>query len=107
MFNLKMIKIMKYFLQIAIINKISLYAANLEIGFYYLIYYIGPKYFNLQKSVLYTEKSVFGQIITFNKNKIISKKLITAIPNIKYNQVMNKTSNIELLNMKVLTIIKT
>lgn len=70
MFNLKMIEMIKYSLQTVNIDEISLCATGLEVCFYHLIHYIGPEYFNTQKSVLYTENSVVSQVITLNKNEI-------------------------------------
>lgn len=64
-------KTMKYSLPITNIDKIGLCAAGLEVRLYYLVYYIGPEYFNVQKRVLYVEKSVIGQVISLSKKKMI------------------------------------
>lgn len=71
MFHLKIIKMIRYFLLFANINKINLYITSLKVNFYYLIHYISSKYFNKQISVLYTEKLVIDQVVIFNNNKII------------------------------------
>ena len=97
MSNPKIIEMMKYFLLFANINKISLCMIVLKMHFHYLVYHIGPDYFNVQKSVLYMEKSVFGQVIILNKSSITQKRcLVTVVPNIKYDQAMNKIFNVEL-----------
>lgn len=54
MFNLEIIKIIRYFLLIANINKMTLFTASIKMHFfYYLAFFIGQKYFNILKSVLY------------------------------------------------------
>lgn len=55
---------------IANIDKISLYTVSLDVRFYHLVHHIGPKHFNIQKSVLYIEKSVVGQVITRSKSEM-------------------------------------
>lgn len=95
-------KTMRYFLSITNIDKIGLCAAGLKMRLYHLVHYIGPEYVNVQKSVLYVEKSVIGQVISLSKKKMMRKKnLLTATPNIKYDQVMSKTFNAGLCGMKM------
>lgn len=79
-------KMIKYFLPITYINEISLSVAGWKIFFHHLIHHIGPEFFNTQKSVLYMEKSVIGQVIILNKSKVTWKIIsMIATPNIKYN----------------------
>ena len=108
MFNLKMIGMMRCSLLTANIDEIGLCVANLEVHFHHLVPHIGPKHFNVQKSVLYTEKSVVGQVIILNKSEITRKRsLVIATPNIRHNQTMSGTSNAGLQNMMLLMMIKT
>lgn len=89
------------------INKIDLCAIQLKIHFYCLIHHINLKYFNIYKNILYIKKSVVGQDIIFNKNKITEKKsLITTTLKRSYDEVMSKNSNVKLRCIKVLTIIQ-
>lgn len=67
-----------------------------------------PKTFQRTKSVLYIEKSAAGQVIISSKSMMTSKRcLITATADIKYNQVISKTSNAESQSIKALTMIIT
>ena len=71
----------------------------------YLVSYL--HYSNAQKSALYNEKAVVGQVITFNGSMMTWKKsLVIATLSIKYNQVMSKTYNIRSRSIKVLIIMK-
>ena len=67
MFNFKMIGIMRCSLPTANIDEIGLYMADLKVHFYHLVSHIGSKHFNVRRSVLYTEKSVVGQVIILSK----------------------------------------
>ena len=108
MFNLKMIGMMRCSLSTANIDEIGLCAADLEAHFYHLVSHIGPEHFNARRSVLYTEKSVAGQVIILNKSEMTRKRsLVTATLNIRHDQAMSGTSNVGLRNMKVLMMIKT
>lgn len=86
-------KITKYFLLTDSIEEIDLCVAGIEMHFYpHLIFHLG--YFNVVKSVLYVEKLPVSQLNILNKSIMIRKRgLVTITPNIRTNQVMEKTYN--------------
>lgn len=99
---------MRCFLSTTNINEIGLYAIGLEVFFHHLVPHINLKYFNVQKNVLCVEKLVVGQVILLNKSITTQKRsLVTAAPNIRYDQVKSKTFNNGLQNIKMLIMMKT
>lgn len=83
---------------------LKVYFINLV--YYYFVLLLGPKYFNIKKSVLCFKKSTFGLLITFKRSMITQKRdLVIVSPNISLNLVISGTYNAALLSMKVLTII--
>lgn len=60
---------MRCFLSTVTINRINLCVNIIDMQFfYYLVFYIGQKYFNILKNVLCIEKSVVNQLIKLNKS---------------------------------------
>lgn len=100
-------KMMSYSLLITNIDKIGLCAAGLEVRLHYLVHHVDPEPFNIQKSLLNTEKSIVGLVIPLSKSEMTQKRnFITATPNIKHDQVISKTFNARLQSMKMLMMIK-
>ena len=88
------------------IDSIDLYVANIEVYLHLLpISHLGQS--NILKSVLYMEKSAIGQQIILSRSIITQKRnLVTVTPSIKPGQVMNKSYNTGLSNMKILKMMK-
>lgn len=81
--------------------------SNIEMYFYpYFISYLSHKYFNiLLKIVLYIKELAISQYIKFNRSIITQKRsLMIVTPSIRFKQIINKTHNVRLLNMKLLII---
>lgn len=108
MYILKTIgKMMRYFLLTGSKDRINLFVVGIKIYLHHLTLHIGQEHFNTLKNSLYMESLVVDQVITLNKSVMTQKRsLVTAIPNIKYNQVISKSYNAKSRSMKVLTIMK-
>lgn len=79
------------------IGKISLCEVGLKVHFHYLGYHIRLEYFNAQRSILYMEKLVIGQVIILSKDEITwNRYFMTTTSNININPAISKTSNAEL-----------
>lgn len=98
---------MRYFLLTGNIDRIDLCMTSIEIYLYDIIPYIGRKYFNVLKSTLCIEKLFVSQVIILNKNMMIWKKSLAFVTStIRHDQVINKTYNAKLLNVKISMIMK-
>ena len=59
---------MRCFLLITNIDKIGLCTADIKMHFYYFIFYMSQKYFNILNCILYIEKLAISQVIIVNKS---------------------------------------
>ena len=107
-------KTMRYSSPIASINGMDLYKVGIEVHLIrpevhlthlvhpHLVLHLSQGHFNIPRSVLYIEKSAVGQLIILNRSVITQKSsLVTVTPNLRTDQVINRTYNAGSSSMKV------
>lgn len=105
---MKIIEIIKSFFLIINTDKISLYKTDIRILFYYIIFYVSSKIFNILENIFYIENFIFNKVIISNKSVIIEKKrLIIVTLNIKHKKMIDKIYSAHSQNIKMLTMINT